>query len=74
MLMETLARWPDRTDEKLACLDWSDQFRDTLGYRAQSDEMGAIYPSFEALDDLYRFYWELLVWERKAGKNLLTFG
>jgi hypothetical protein len=48
-LMETLTEWLDRADEELECLDWSDQYRYALGYRVQSDETGAIYPSFEAL-------------------------
>ena len=51
MLMETLTQWLDRADEELACLDWSDQYRYAFGYRVQSDETGAIYPSFEALDE-----------------------
>jgi hypothetical protein len=51
MLTETLTQWLDRADEELACLDWSDQYRYALGYCVQSDETGAIYPSFEALDE-----------------------
>lgn len=51
MLTETLTQWLDRADEELAYLDWSDEYRYTLGYRVQSEETGAIYPSFEALDE-----------------------
>jgi hypothetical protein len=51
ILLVTLTQWLDRADEELACLDWSDQYRYALGYRVQSDETGAIYPSFEALDE-----------------------
>jgi hypothetical protein len=48
MLMETLARWLDRVDERL--LDWSDECRYALGYSIQSDETGKIYASFEELE------------------------
>jgi hypothetical protein len=51
MLTETLTQCLDRADEELAYLDWSDEYRCTLGYRVQSDETGAIYPSFEVLDE-----------------------
>jgi len=48
MLMETLARWLDRVDERL--LDWSDECRYALGFSIQSDETGKIYASFEELE------------------------
>jgi hypothetical protein len=51
MRTETLTQWLDRADEELACLDWSDEYRYTLGYRVRSDETGAIYPSFGALGE-----------------------
>ncbi|GLV56025.1 hypothetical protein KDH_28690 [Dictyobacter sp. S3.2.2.5] len=51
MLMETLTRWLDRAEDELAYLDWSDEYRYMLGYRVQSDTTGAIYTSFESLDE-----------------------
>ncbi|GLV56481.1 hypothetical protein KDH_33220 [Dictyobacter sp. S3.2.2.5] len=51
MLMETLTQWLDRAEDELAYLDWSDEYRYMLGYRVQSDTTGAIYSSFESLDE-----------------------
>lgn len=51
MLTETLTQWLDCAEDELANLDWSDGYRYMLGYRVRSDETGAIYPSFEALDE-----------------------